>query len=326
LTVFHLCAGAYFLSSITHDSLNEMGFNAVHYRLQRRAPQATSAMITSASSTSDIVQATASPMAMSGISTSSASFKGMMIIGAGFIALLLAFVLWKLLAWKRNKAAIMNLVDGKQTGFATKIDLEASFEIVEKPHAAFIRPVVAPASSGVGWVPQIKSELALPSPTKARSDRAKQAWEKNLAEFMATPVPTALTYNGAAISGPMPTTPPMPASQPQQQATSLILPAFRAPVFTAPPNTTLAPAAASEQSFPRLMDVATAFTSSLEDELSLSLGETVRLLEEFEDSWCLVQRVGRKDAPQGIVPRFCLVERPQVFHEGSLRRGDARSS
>lgn len=116
----------------------------------------------------------------------------------------------------RRRAAVRNLVDGKQTGFSTKIDLEASFETVEKPHTAFLRPVVAPVSSGVGWVPQIKSELAIPSPTKARSDRAKQAWEKNLAEFMAPPVPTAPTHNGALISAPLPAMPPMPASRAQE--------------------------------------------------------------------------------------------------------------
>ncbi|KAF7979612.1 hypothetical protein HWV62_41938 [Athelia sp. TMB] len=306
-----------------------MGFDAVHYRLQRRAPQAASTMTASASSTSGVAQATVLPMAMSGLSTSSssASFKGMVIIVAGFIALLLAFVLWKIVGWRRNRAAMVNLGDGKQTGFATKVDLEASFETVEKPHTALIRPVIAPASSGVGWVPQIKSELAIPSPTKARSDRAKQAWEKNLAEFMAAPVPTAITYHGAMISKPMPTIPPMPTSDQQQQPMPPTPPAFRAPVFEAPaPHASSAPDAVNERRFPRLMDVATAFTPSLDDELSLALGETIRLLEEFEDSWCLVQRVGRRNAPQGVVPRFCLVERPQIVHKGSLRRDDAYSS
>lgn len=68
------------------------------------------------------------------------------------------------------------------------------------------------------------------------------------------------------------------------------------------------------------MDVATTFMPSLDDELSIVLGETIRLLEEYEDQWCLVQRVGRKDADKGIVPRFCLVERPEIVRKGSLRR------
>ena len=42
-------------------------------------------------------------------------------------------------------------------------------------------------------------------------------------------------------------------------------------------------------------------------------GETLRLLKEFEDEWCLVQRVGRPDAEKGVVPRFCLADRPRVI-------------
>jgi len=44
----------------------------------------------------------------------------------------------------------------------------------------------------------------------------------------------------------------------------------------------------------------------------MSIGETVRMLEEFKDRWCLVQRVGRADAGKGVVPRFCLDEQPST--------------
>lgn len=50
----------------------------------------------------------------------------------------------------------------------------------------------------------------------------------------------------------------------------------------------------------------------MEDELCVTVGETVRLMEEYEDEWCLVQRVGRLDAEKGVIPRFCLVERAVV--------------
>lgn len=108
----------------------------------------------------------------------------------------------------------MNLIDGKQSGFVTKVDLEASFSTLEKPNKALLRPTVAPASSGVGWVPQIKSSLALPKPTKVRSEQSKKAWEKNLAKLMASPMP-APTYHTGNISSPIPI-PPMPTSSPQQ--------------------------------------------------------------------------------------------------------------
>jgi hypothetical protein len=62
--------------------------------------------------------------------------------------------------------------------------------------------------------------------------------------------------------------------------------------------------------FPRLMTVVTAFIPNLADELSIEIGEPVRMLDEYRDGWCLVQRVGKvdSDAPKGVVPRFCLNE------------------
>ncbi len=63
---------------------------------------------------------------------------------------------------------------------------------------------------------------------------------------------------------------------------------------------------------PRLMAVLCTFTPSLADELSISIGEPVMLLEEYEDEWCLVQRVGKSDAERGVVPRFCLQEAPTL--------------
>ena len=60
------------------------------------------------------------------------------------------------------------------------------------------------------------------------------------------------------------------------------------------------------------MHVSTSFQPTREDELGVRAGETLRLLKEFEDEWCLVQRVGRPDAEKGVVPRFCLVDRPRV--------------
>ncbi|RDB22178.1 hypothetical protein Hypma_010610 [Hypsizygus marmoreus] len=83
----------------------------------------------------------------------------------------------------------------------------------------------------------------------------------------------------------------------------------------------------SSQRLPRLMTVAASFTPTLDDELAIKLGDTVRMVDEYRDGWCLVQRVGRIDAPKGAVPRFCLQERrgvvPMVptrkFSNGSLK-------
>lgn len=63
---------------------------------------------------------------------------------------------------------------------------------------------------------------------------------------------------------------------------------------------------------PRLMVVTCTFVPSLADELAIKVGETLRLVEEYEDEWCLVQRIGKLDAEKGVIPRFCLQERPEI--------------
>ncbi len=60
------------------------------------------------------------------------------------------------------------------------------------------------------------------------------------------------------------------------------------------------------------MLVSTSFKPTRDDELAVRAGEALRVLKEFEDEWCLVQRVGSADAEKGVVPRFCLVDRPRV--------------
>ncbi|KAF8517566.1 hypothetical protein BU17DRAFT_91736 [Hysterangium stoloniferum] len=64
--------------------------------------------------------------------------------------------------------------------------------------------------------------------------------------------------------------------------------------------------------FPRLVIVESTFATTLNDELKIQVGETLRLLEEYEDEWCLVQRVGPKNAEKGVIPRFCVVEKPEA--------------
>ncbi len=63
------------------------------------------------------------------------------------------------------------------------------------------------------------------------------------------------------------------------------------------------------------MVVTTSFESTLPDELSVRTGETLRLIREFDDEWCLVQRVGRLAAEKGVIPRFCLSERQRMVKD-----------
>lgn len=91
------------------------------------------------------------------------------------------------------------------------------------------------------------------------------------------------------------------------------------------------------QPLPRTMVVTATFTPSLSDELPITIGETVSMLEEYIDGWCFVQRVrvhlkpGVKapspteelvdpedtivvpvdgEGNSGAVPRFCVSEWP----------------
>lgn len=68
----------------------------------------------------------------------------------------------------------------------------------------------------------------------------------------------------------------------------------------------------SVDNLPRLMTVVAPFTPTLEDELPLKVGDTVRVIEEYRDGWCLVQLVGRIDSPRGVVPCVCLQERKRI--------------
>ncbi|KAH8099632.1 hypothetical protein BXZ70DRAFT_239795 [Cristinia sonorae] len=71
---------------------------------------------------------------------------------------------------------------------------------------------------------------------------------------------------------------------------------------------------ANGKRLPRLMIVTSTFIPSLPDELLIKVGEPLRLIEEYEDEWCLVQRVGKEDAEKGVIPRFCLHERPEILN------------
>ncbi|PFH51697.1 hypothetical protein AMATHDRAFT_46872 [Amanita thiersii Skay4041] len=65
----------------------------------------------------------------------------------------------------------------------------------------------------------------------------------------------------------------------------------------------------SKRPAPRLMTVVAAFVPDLEDEMMIKAGEVVRLLEEYLDGWCLVERLGSSDVQLGVVPKVCLEER-----------------
>ncbi|TCD68470.1 hypothetical protein EIP91_010756 [Steccherinum ochraceum] len=77
---------------------------------------------------------------------------------------------------------------------------------------------------------------------------------------------------------------------------------------------------------PRLMIVTCTFIPSLPDEMLIKVGETLRLIEEYEDEWCLVQRVGKVDLEKGVIPRFCLQERPEIVARPTHKKGGSSAA
>lgn len=60
---------------------------------------------------------------------------------------------------------------------------------------------------------------------------------------------------------------------------------------------------------PRIMKVVALFTPNLPDELHVKVGDIVHIIEEYKDGWCFARYLGKKDAPEGVIPLVCLRER-----------------
>ena len=56
------------------------------------------------------------------------------------------------------------------------------------------------------------------------------------------------------------------------------------------------------------MTVAQTFVPTFPDEVSVTSGDAVLLLEEYGDNWCLVQLLATSTARRGVVPLSCLQE------------------
>ncbi|KAF9469383.1 hypothetical protein BDZ94DRAFT_378270 [Collybia nuda] len=245
------------------------------------------------------------------------------------------------------------------------IDLEDVSVYMEKPEKAVLTPTSF--DNQVGWVPQIKTspygattKVAFPPPMAAnKKSRSVHLTIDSNAEKLrdiTSPPPSYFASKGnSEIQSlpviPIPPSPPTPPSLPPTPPTppanrktksSFSHLAEEAPLPTPSPRSEsfaaqdiVLPREPADtftedsglQKLPRLMTVVTTFTPSLDDELAIKLGDTIRMVEEYRDGWCLVQRVGRLDAPKGVVPRFCLRERrgvvPAHKHSSSSLKGQS---
>lgn len=61
----------------------------------------------------------------------------------------------------------------------------------------------------------------------------------------------------------------------------------------------------------KLVTATDPYDATMPDELSIVAGETLRVIEAYDDDWCLAERVGRKKG-RGIIPQMCIVEKGGV--------------
>ncbi|KAI0273500.1 hypothetical protein BC834DRAFT_966019 [Gloeopeniophorella convolvens] len=226
---------------------------------------------------------------------------------------------------------------------------------VDEPRKVVLLPPI-PSSPGVGWTPQIRnvtlpSGVAVPPVAVTAPSRSPAIREglpptpnsgPSIPEFPSPPPSyRILALNTVPPPPPPPETtlpeipPPTPMTMnkkfsvdvtaPMRESFDLPpVPSPRSASFNRASHTTIsAPrtsinAVFSQKSLPRLMLVTAPFKPTRDDELAVRPGETLRMLDEFEDEWCLVQRVGRSDAEKGVIPRFCLVDRPRIIEKSRV--------
>jgi len=219
----------------------------------------------------------------------------------GIVVMLCVFVLgfaaWRIWAYRRDK----------RSAASEKPRHEGLFDPVDEDTA--MKRTFSTSSSGAVLV-------ALPTDPKAAMTR----------DQISKTFKIGLTYQPKVVYDSQSTVPPGITITPAGPSLQITPPpiydgSIPSPMVSPRTAASIKPKGASGVSskLPRLVVVETTFTTTLHDELAVRVGETLRLLEEYEDEWCLVQRVGPKDTEKGVVPRFCVVDKPEVVHSRKSR-------
>ncbi|CDO70013.1 hypothetical protein BN946_scf184354.g15 [Trametes cinnabarina] len=250
--------------------------------------------------------------------------------------LILAIATWRIVVWRRRKlrAASQRFRTGSY-GPSEKNRPIGEGKPPEKQEVLVILPTEPqPASMRRDegkWVPQIRSHNApkhdagsdtVVIDVKAPSNDVRSppptytASNTPLSTPSSSPRPPHLnlptvtvTHDNSTLSVPAPVPSPVPSPR---RASSFGL---GAPMGTDGQANLKSKPSVKGQKLPRNMLVEHTFIPSLADELTIKVGETLRMLEEYEDEWCLVERLGSRSGERGVVPRFCLKERPRGHHK-----------
>ncbi|KAH0583514.1 hypothetical protein H2248_009141 [Termitomyces sp. 'cryptogamus'] len=312
--------------------------NRLEHRATEAAPSSASLISDSGSSpsTSMVPASSLPPTSVAAIAT---------VLSLISAAIILGIVICVYRRYKRRTSKMSpNTLAGKvimetedQPYSQKRIDLTDVSIYTEKPEKAVLTHSF---DEPAGWVPQIKAypptNLSFPEPTASPKNDSPKFSVKTTLD---TPQPSPSDYlmaNDASREDQSPrfnSIPPCPAISTtglaaltfpanRRTKTSLVPPAEQPMQNLSPRSESFTPqdpfypsspdSDQPTQKLPRLMTVSASFTPTLDDELAIKLGDIVRMLEEYKDGWCFVQRVGRIDAPKGAVPRFCLQERRGV--------------
>ena len=227
------------------------------------------------------------------------------------------------------------------------IDLDNVAIYVEKPERALLASDLP--HTHAGWVPQVRSQhgsgrvdVYIPTPkftptaknkpnspqvtVTPPSEDSSRLGKENLPPNPIAPVIHILSPPIESATDPLAPLNPLITRKFQTNVTSVSMKVTQSPMprlrsesfvaqheFVMPNHGRDEPSNDIGQSqnsgVPRFMTVVTGFMPNLTDELSVEIGEPVLMLDEYRDGWCLVQRVTKPNAPQGVVPRFCLHER-----------------
>ena len=240
-------------------------------------------------------------------------------------------VTWRIVVWKRRKAMTASQKFRKDSFIPSeKIRPIVDGRPMEKQEVLVILPMEPPATvqhASAKWVPQIPKghdgsavvDVKVSMGEAARSPPPTYTASSSPASTPSTsPRPPALNLPTLTVThdDSMLSVPPVASPVPSPRRTSSFL-------KDAPAETNLKPKPSIKgQKLPRKMLVEHTFIPSLADELSIKVGEILTMLEEYEDEWCLVERLGSRSGERGVVPRFCLKERPRGGH----KRGQSSAS
>ncbi|KAJ7578519.1 hypothetical protein C8J56DRAFT_350276 [Mycena floridula] len=277
-------------------------------------------------------------------SMSSTTRTASIVFGVVAAVIFIGLAIWRIRCWKQKsmkQKPVAVTVSTEKLSFddEKKRPLEISTSNLEKPKAVYQLRLDPPSAvdEKAGWAPQVTTYRGVPMTTKQllllKSSPKKYAqWEKKVLNLDRAPPPSFYTKGPGAI--PMPPTPPEPAkgaptppTPPATRSRALLPPSPPAEPLPSPARSTSFSKQQSKSmakpshyrsasSDSKVMKVINTFVPSLPDELKISVGDSVRFIEQHDDGWCTVQLLGKSDSQRGVIPRFCIVDRP------SLARGN----